>query len=691
MKRVLLSVVVVSMLCCRIAVAAPQHSETAVERQEIAVRLSPAEQFLTGDSRIVFAPGTGNVSLFLSSAARITAVRCAGKPIPYTFADGVLSLELPAGTGTEPVTVEIAYRTSFDDPLPQRPGSGEDPTYGVRGAITAEGAFLDGSAGWYPVTAATPRHRIVRISAPAGIEAVTAGRRIARKTAGDVTSSVWEEEHPVEGLPLCAGPYRIDERRLGGIALYTYLYPDDAALADRYLDATARYIAFYSALLGPYPFEKFAVVENFFPTGYGFPSFTLLGGTVIRLPFIVDTSLPHEIAHSWWGNGIRPDARDGNWSEGLVTYLADYLLKERRSAAEGRDYRRQILADYATLVPPDADFPLAQFQRRTDPASRAIGYGKGAMVFHMVRSKIGDDAFFAALRDICRKRLYGTATWDDFARAFSRSTGRDLTPFFRQWLHRPGGPHLALADVTSRREGDGWRITGTVMQTGQPYDLKLPLRLLTTGQPVEVTLQVTGERTPFRIVATAKPTRLLLDPDADIFRILAPAEVPVTVNSIKGAERLLGVMTKDCRGGGDGFQRLLASLGKGDTAIIGEDELDGARKKGNDLLFCGLPQDRSLLPPLPDGITLKDGVLAVKGEPADSPDSLVFLALPSPAAPGRFVALYRPASAAAAAAFTYKITHYGPYGYLLFADGAIRKKGTEPPAAAESSVVFTSE
>lgn len=262
---------------------------------------------------------------------------------------------------------------------------------------------------------------------------------------GAVSHSYWEEAWPVGGLSLCAGPYRIEERRVAGVDLYTYFYPDNASLASSYLDAATKYLNFYSDLFGPYPFEKFAVVENFFPTGYGFPSFTLLGSSIIRLPFIIDTSFPHEIAHSWWGNAIQVDQSEGNWSEGLVTYLADYLLKERRSAAEGRDYRMQFLTDYAALVATDNDFPLSGFTSRVDPASRAIGYGKGAMVFHMIRNAIGDRAFFGALREICRERLYRSATWSDFERAFSRSSGRDLSSFMKQWLTRPGGPRLALS------------------------------------------------------------------------------------------------------------------------------------------------------------------------------------------------------------------------------------------------------
>ena len=415
----------------------------AVERQDIEVILQPESHALAGESTITFAAGTRSVSLRLSETSRIVFVTVAGNMADFSFAGGILSLNLPASDKALPVMV--SYRAAFNDQVSRAPAAGEDPSYGVNGAITREGTFLGGGAFWYPVPSQNPEHRSISISAPAGTEAVTAGRRVSRETTGTITRSRWEETRPIGLLTLCAGPYRVEQKSVAGIDIYTYFYPDNASQAPRYLDAAAKYLKLYSDLFGPYPFEKFAVVENFFPTGYGLPSFTLLGGSVIRLPFIIDTSFPHEIAHSWWGNGIEVDQREGNWCEGLVTYLADYLLKERRSPAEAEEYRRQLLIDYASLVTPKNDFPLSAFASRTDPASRTIGYGKGAMVFHMVRSMIGDRAFFAALRQVALDHLYRAASWSDFVRAFSKSAGRDLSPFMAQWLTRPGGPGLTLA------------------------------------------------------------------------------------------------------------------------------------------------------------------------------------------------------------------------------------------------------
>jgi hypothetical protein len=99
-----------------------------------------------------------------------------------------------------------------------------------------------------------------------------------------------------------------------------YLRKPDEALAAKYLEATARNLEMYRGLIGTYPYDKFALVENFWETGYGMPSFTLLGPQIIRFPFILTSSYPHEILHNWWGNSVFVDYASGNWCEGLTAY-----------------------------------------------------------------------------------------------------------------------------------------------------------------------------------------------------------------------------------------------------------------------------------------------------------------------------------------------------------------------------------
>ena len=93
-------------------------------------------------------------------------------------------------------------------------------------------------------------------------------------------------------MHLIAAPFTEYSRDAGAVKAMAFLRKPDQALADRYLDATAQYLEMYRGLLGPYPYSKFALVENFWETGYGMPSFTLLGEQIIRFPFILTFFVP---------------------------------------------------------------------------------------------------------------------------------------------------------------------------------------------------------------------------------------------------------------------------------------------------------------------------------------------------------------------------------------------------------------
>lgn len=666
------------------------ETRSAPVSQEIAVTLVPGEHLLRGESILSYATPPGTLDLELDPAARIGGVSSSGTEIPYTVQRGRLTVA-PGSAAGGPLAVTIRYELILNDPLPGATAAGEDPSYGVRGIIGPQGIFLGTGTAWYPRPAVAPQRRTIRITAPAGIEGITAGERISRETAAGVSRSVWREEPAVGDLALAAGPYLIKERRLSGILVSTYLYPENARLADSYLEAASNYLTLFAELFGPYPFAKFVVVENFFPTGYGFPSFTLLGSTVIRLPFMTTTSIPHEIAHSWWGNGVLVDYGRGNWSEGLVTYLADHLLEERKGGDAGRDYRLRLLTDFSLLVPGQPDFPLTGFSSRVDPASRAIGYGKGAMLWHMLRRRVGDEAFFAALREVYRTRRFQEATWNDFATALIAASGQKLEPFMAPWLEQPGGPRPAFADVVSRREGGKWLITGRVVQTAPLFPLLVPLRLETSAGSFDQILPLVGEENGFHFVADSPPLRLLLDPDVDLFRLLPAGQLPANVNRLKGSRRLLAVTTTGCGAGAASLPHLLETLGQGSARIVSEEELATGLGRDHDLIVCGVPKNAAALFELPPGVELGRMSFIVNSERFSGSRDLLFLVTRQAAAPGLVSALLLPLSPRAVEAAVTKISHYGNYATLVFSGGVNRHKGRFPQQPAGDQVLFSEE
>ena len=648
-------------------------------RHDLSVVLSPEEGLLRAVDTITMPTWKGSRATFsLSRNAHVTSVSVDGKEHPLLSGNGPLTIAHDGKPDGKPVVVRIEYEGTFRDPTPEDPVNTEDPSFGVAGTISPGGVFLSDGADWYPEVLGRGATFRVRVEAPEGFEAVTAGKRIRRETSGGRTFSEWETSYPIRGLTVSAGRYVVRDRVVDNVTVSTYFFPGNDPLSGKYLDAVERYLRLYRELLGPYPFEKFAVVENFFPTGYGFPSWTLLGSTVVSLPFILDTSLGHEIAHSWWGNGVFVDPGGGNWSEGLATYVADHLYKERASKAEGREYRLKILRDYATLVSPGSDFPVERFTGRISPATQAVGYGKTAMIFHMARRETGDEAFWAGLRSVARDRLFRTASWDDLAREFGSAAGRDMGPFFRRWIGSAGAPFLSLSDVRAERDGKGWSVTGRVRQETPAYDLKVPVRLETAGAPVDIVLPMKGEQGTFAIASDDRPTAVLLDPDVDLFRRLHPSEIPPTVNGIRGSGDLAVVVAKGFpRETADAARILLSAMGRERLPLLREEDTSPEQLADRDVLYFGLPSGKAYLPSaLPRELSLAAVKFTLNGTEFAAPGDALFAVLPHPSSAGRVAAVFLPLSPEAANAAGRKISHYGKYSYLAFSGGNNREKGT---------------
>ena len=215
---------------------------------------------------------------------------------PVTTQDGVSHYQLD-------ISGQDKLRLSYRGKL----ASTEDCSWLVQACVLLNdrGVFLDGNSAWYPQIAGTLQRFSMELVLPEGWVSLSQGRN---------TAQGWEELQPQRDIYLLAGPFQVyeAESKVGQPQAMVYLQSEDTELAERYLQATYRYLDEYSRLLGDYPYAKFATVESFWETGWGMPSFTLLGSRVMRLPFILHSSFPHEILHNWWGNGVYVDSQRGN-------------------------------------------------------------------------------------------------------------------------------------------------------------------------------------------------------------------------------------------------------------------------------------------------------------------------------------------------------------------------------------------
>jgi hypothetical protein len=678
--------------------AAPAHA-TQTDTQRLRVVLDLQSGLLRGHGSIPLPTGlAGNPEVLLRPDMRVLSVRLDGEPVGFAFEGGVLRPDAgPANPGGQSV-LDLEYEGRFHNPVPREQFGMDNPGFGVEASVTEEGVFLQGGSGWHPRLIGLDPALDLEIDAPRGVLAVTSGRILGHEDRGDRTISRWRAERAADGLPLSAGKYVQGRLDTPTVPVLTYFFPASQSLAETYLQASARHLAAYEKLHGPYPFDHFAVVENFFPTGYGMPGFTLLGSSVVRLPFIPETSLRHEVAHCWWGNGVLVAPGPGNWSEGLATYVADHLAQEELSAEAAGEYRLRILRDYALLAAGPRDFPVGAFRFRSDPATQVVGYGKSMYILHMIRQRLGDARFWAGLRDFYGRWLFREATWGDMLTAFETAgwDGRERETFERQWLRAPGAPDIALGPVEVSPEGAGFVTSGTVTQKAPFYDLFVTVRVETADGPRETRIFLNGGTAGFSIPSQARPLRLAVDPDRHLFRLLAASEIPPTVNSVKGAGDLLVVVSDDlARIPGGILSGFLASLNQEGARVAAEAEAQALAPRAANLLFFGFPRSAALqallAPPESYGLTRGPRGFAFPDKPAGAEIDALFLALPNRDSAMGVAAVLQvdpDLDAAAVADAARRITHYGKDSFVGFRQGANRLRGAWPAVDSPLTVEF---
>jgi aminopeptidase N len=546
----------------------------------------------------------------------------------------------------------------------------------VGGEITAtvgdEGIWLSGSSAWLPSVDGALHAGVIVIDTPAGWLPVLAGDITAQVEEGGRRRTTYTITEPVDGLSLVANDFVVSERDHGGILMRVCLLEEDTRLSDLYLERTAYYLDLYQDLLGPYPYGVFTTVENWFPTGYGMPGWTLLGSQVLRLPFIPYVSFGHEIAHNWWGNSVFVDSEGGNWCEGLTVWCADYLYKLDESAEAGRQYRRNQLKDYAAYVGghPENDFPLTDFKSRHSGATRAVGYGKSMAIWHMLETELGRDTVIASLRDVYRDFRGRPAAWGDFFAALEAQSGRDLSAFRAQWLDRTGAPTLTLTDV--RRDGDTVRFT--LGQDEPAYDLLVPVVVKTGGDDVRQEVRLVAAAAEVAIEAPGA-LAVHVDPQNDLFRHLDATEIEPTLSRVFAVDE--HVFVPPATGG---VVKLAAAAFARDFCECDEPAMaaGGAPVEGAvNVLFN--PADGVLAPRKPAELTLVGDLAYLGGRRFDLKTHDVVFAVHAPDGTADLVVLTR--NAGRLQGLGSRLGHYGKYSWLAFpADGGAVERGNWQPA-----------
>jgi uncharacterized iron-regulated protein len=412
----------------------------------------------------------------------------------------------------------------------------------------------------------------------------------------------------------------------------------------------------YMDMLGSYPFRRFAVVENILPTGYGMPTFTLLGREVLKLPFIPETSLGHEILHSWFGNSVYVDYSKGNWSEGLTAYLADHYYAQLRG--EGWQYRQGIIENYESYVRPDYEISVKEFFSGEDRPLRAIGYGKTAMFFHMLNNRLGDEVFKEALRQLVMEQRFRLTSWQDLEAVFSETGGQDLRDFFEFWLNNKGAMDISLDKIRLSQSGNGYTLEFSLGVRNTSMPVLIPLVIRTEAKEEKKILSVSKNRQAFSLSLKDRPKEIIVDPAYDLFRILKAPERRAVLSRLLGDPTRTVVMPETNL---DIYEPLLQVLENRGFDKMTAQEVDRSSLKRKSLLFLGDHSKHDFL--FPGTTETKSGFSIEIRKNGFNPNLVVGLAVGENSKEVKRVIR--------------KLFHYGKYSKLIFSGGRNVVKETE--------------
>lgn len=686
------------------AVASSPNFDFNIQSHHLIIQIDPSQHFLKAEDRIEINMKWGRLqtlSFLLNPKLKITRIvdQRTGQPLHWSetsFSAHAKRVDVSLQKIEESPVLSIFYEGPIYDPVVKERELQfirGDQTYGL---ISPEGVYLSSVSHWYPGIPDSMAKFQVEATIPEPFRIVTQGEVVSENVKGGTWRSKWVDGLPAESLTLVAGKYSIKTRKVDGIKVSTYFFHEDDRFSEIFLNAAEEYLKIYSGLLGKYPYKKFDIVQNFFSSGYGFPTFTLLAPETIRQgkEFLRPGALDHEIVHSWWGHYVSIKPGTGNWVEALTTYCSNYYYKELKIGKEiARKHRQDVMQKYAIQVPPLKDYSLRKFEGKDTELDAQVGYGKGSMVFHMLRRIVGKDLFFATLRQFAMQYGGKQASWEDIKKVFEEVNGKRLSHFFSQWLDRPGGPQLKLENVGVRVSSNGYIVSGEVVQEGDVYQLLLPIEFDDGSGERRLFLEVSKRRSSFSMEVPKTPLKLTLDPDGHLFRRLYPEEIVPGLNALLEDREKIFIVSDQ----GDEESRKIyfelarkAKEQKGGE-ILSIKDVTEEKLRNSSVVLLGeswkSPIISKLISHLPKPVDHKEGSFFIKGNRVDEGNESLLLTFPNPLHPGKWVTLYfgRSASALSRARC---IFFYGWDSYILFKNGRPKEKGNFSPVQSFASYDF---
>jgi tetratricopeptide (TPR) repeat protein len=499
--------------------AQERKSRIRVEHYTIDAEVQPATQALSATAEVRFVPldnNTSSVSFELNNALNVSRiVDDKGKQINATHNQQAfteqLNFDQPLAKG-QPVTLKFTYDGRLS-------GSEDSPVYGIKfAAIHTAYAFLLYPARWFPVNGySTDRFAAdLHITVPSGYQVLGSGID-THQASGDKVVYSFHFERP--SFPGSIAVVKDPGTKVSSEGVTSTLYFRDAekAMAQQYGEQIGQMMTHFTGIFGLPPNANLAVVETETgaPNGYTAPGMMFLSPQAIGKQ-VGAKLLANQISRQWWEELVSPTTRNHLWlTNGLAAYAE--LMWTEHTAGPGA-LEQKFRDDTVEALTVD-NVPVIQAARLEDysPELWALTGSKGAAVLHMLRFVMGDEKFYAALKEYATRYSWKSATTEDFQKVASDVSKQDLSYFFIQWIESSGAPEFKL-EYTIFRTQKGFRVMGKVAQDMDTFRMPVDLKIETEGNPEEKRVEVVGTSSEFSVDTFGKPKNVVIDPDQRVLR-----------------------------------------------------------------------------------------------------------------------------------------------------------------------------
>ncbi|MCE2672236.1 MAG: M1 family metallopeptidase [Microcystis sp. 53598_E5] len=484
-------------------------------------------QSFQGSCQITLTPIRQGISSLTLDAVdlNINSVFIEGISQPFDYDRSLLTIHLLQPTTDKPIILTINYQVN----QPQRGlyFIGPDEYYPDKPMqVWTQGEDED-SRFWfpcfdYPGQLTTSE---IRVKIPQPYIAISNGELISVATVGEDRIYHWSQKqiHPTYLMTLAVGDFAELCDSWNGVPVTYYVEKGREEEGQRSMGKTPRMIEFFSQKFGyPYPYPKYAqvCVDDFIFGGMENTSTTILTDRcLIDQRASIDHTwteslVAHELAHQWFGDLVVIKHWSHAWiKEGMASYsevlwteseygkaaASYYLLGEARSYLEEDTsrYRRPIVTHV--------------YREAIELYDRHL-YEKGACVYHMIRSILGEDLFGKAIQTFVRDNAHKTVETVDLLRAIEKATGYNLLFLFDQYVYRGGHPDYKVAYSWDNQNNLAQLTVTQTQDEKELFDLKIPVAFAyLNSEDITYNLRIHQKEQSFYFPLAQKPDFVKFD------------------------------------------------------------------------------------------------------------------------------------------------------------------------------------